>query len=188
MENHELIYLNATGDIGMRLTNDYLFKALMLKNRSVLKGLLASLLYINYDDITDLYIANGEELPDTFDAKTFVLDLKIKLNNNRLINIEMQVNNLHDWPERSLSYLSRMYDNLTKGGNYIDVLPVIQIGIIDYTLFPGREEFYASYHMRNDKSDHIYSDKFVLKVLDLTKLDCATSEVRLCLKPFKPYI
>ena len=91
----------------------------------------------------------------------------------------MQVVNQHNWPERSLSYLCRSFDNLQKGEDYIHVKTAIQIGILDFTLFPDVPEFYATYMMTNIKNHQIYSSKLRLSVLDLTHIDLATKEDRL---------
>ena len=53
---------------------------------------------------------------------------------------------------------------------------VIQIGLLNYTLFPEFPEFYAVYEFRNTKNHHLYSDKLRLCVLDLSRIDLATNE------------
>ena len=77
---------------------------------------------------------------------------------------------------RSISYLCRTYDNLDRGQDYITVRPVVQIGLLDYTLFPENPEFYATYKLINEKNHTIYSDKLRLSVLNLTQIDLATEE------------
>ncbi len=52
----------------------------------------------------------------------------------------------------------------------------IYIGILDFTPFPDIPEFYASHKLMNVKNHHIYSSKFILNVLDLTRIDIATEE------------
>lgn len=88
----------------------------------------------------------------------------------------MQVVNLRNWVERSISYLCRTFDSLTHGADYNCVRPAIQIGLLDYTLFPENPEFYASYSLMNIKTHQQYSDKLRLSVLDLTRIDLATNE------------
>ena len=106
------------------------------------------------------------------------MDTKILLNDNPLINTEMQVLKLKFWKERSLGYLSRTFDNLNKGDNYVNTKPAIHIGILDFNLFPNDTEFYATYHMANDISHQIYSDKFRLSVLQLRQMEHATEADR----------
>jgi chromosome segregation ATPase len=60
------------------------------------------------------------------------------------------------------------------------VRPAIQIGILDFTLFPEYPEFYATYKFLNVKNHILYSDKLRLSVLDLTQIELATEEDRLC--------
>lgn len=88
----------------------------------------------------------------------------------------MQVGNKYDWPECSLSYICRSYDQLNRGEDYLDVKPVIHIGILDYTLFEDAPEFYARYELRNVKNQHPFTGKFALTVLDLTHIELATEE------------
>ena len=92
----------------------------------------------------------------------------------------MQVVRQEYWPERSLSYLCRAYDSLYRGEEYGKAKRAIHIGILDFTLFKENPEFYASYKLLNVKNHHLFSDKFILNVLDLTKIELATDEDRLC--------
>ena len=91
-------------------------------------------------------------------------------------NLEMQVINEHNWPERSLSYLCRRFDQLLHGQDYIECKPVIHIGFLDFSPFPEFSEFYATYKLLNIKNQYLYSDKFILSVVDLTHIELATDE------------
>lgn len=84
--------------------------------------------------------------------------------------------NEHNWPERSLVYLCRLFDNLHAGDDYTEISPACHISILDFTLFPEQTEFYASYKLLNEKNHHKYSDKFALHVSDLTQIQIATEE------------
>ena len=105
-----------------------------------------------------------------------ILDVKAILNDKTIINLEMQVVNYQDWPERSLSYLCRCFDNLGPGHGYLHVKGAVHIGFLDYTLFPDSPEFYATYRMINERTDQLYSSKFRISVVDLTKRNLATKE------------
>ena len=167
---------SATGPLAIPMTNDYLFRALMQRNNKVLKGLICSLLHLSPKDITTVIITNPIELGQSIDRKTFMLDIKVFLNESVFINLEMQVINRHNWPERSLSYLCRNFDNLHSGEDFLSVRPVIQIGLLDFTLFENHPEFYATYQFLNVKNYTLYSDKLRLSVLDLTRIDLASKE------------
>ena len=128
------------------------------------------------DEIISVEITNPIELGKSIDAKDFFLDIKVLLNSDTIINLEMQVINQHNWPERSLSYLCRSFDGLNRGEDYLEARPVIQISLLYFTLFPECPEFYATYQLLNVKNYIKYSDKLCLHVLDLTRTDLATEE------------
>lgn len=169
-----------SGKLCYTLTNDYLFHIVFQKNRKILRGLIQSLLNLKDEEIIDIVLENPITPGEAVNDKTVILDLFITLNNNRKINIEMQILNSKDWPERSLTYLCKSFDNLKEGQNYIDVMPAIHIGILDFTLFPDSPEFYAHYAMKNIVNNNIYSDKLLLNVLDLNQIHLATNDDIAC--------
>lgn len=166
----------AGGSFPYNLTNDYLFRILFQKNQEALKGLLISLLHLKPDDISSAIITNPIEIGDDIMAKEFILDINIILNGYRQVNLEMQVVNYHDWPERSLNYLCRLFNNLNKGDDYSATLPAIQIGILDFTPFPENPSFYSKNLMMDTETHHVYSSKFAIHVLDLKQINNASSE------------
>ena len=172
--------IKTSGPLIIPMTNDYLFRALLQHNNAVLKGLICSLLHLLPEKVYSVEITNPIVLGTAINDKTFILDIKISLNDNNVINLELQVINQHNWVERSLSYLCRAFDNLLIGDSYLEVKPVTQIGLLNFTLFPEHPEFYATYQLLNVKDYSLYSDKLRLSVLDLTRIDLATEEDRSC--------
>ena len=170
-----------TGPLPFRMTNDILFHLLFETNTTALRGLICSLLKLQDSDIHSIEIKNPIEFGKTVFAKGFVLDLKLLLNNNTSINVEMQVLKFKNWTERSLSYLCRSYDKLNAGEDYLDTNTAIHIGILDYDLFPEDEaRFYTTYHLADDITHKIYTGKFQLSVLYLNHVDKATKEDLAC--------
>lgn len=173
---HQLSFLKATGAIEYNMTNNYMFRYILQKNQKVLKGLICSLLHLDPVSIREINIRNPINLSGDVSGKEFILDIHVMLNDERLINLEMQNCNEYNWPERSLSYLCRSYDQLYRGQKYEEALPVIHIGFLDFTLSPEAPEFYATYQMLNIKSHRLYSDKFTLSVVNLGQISLATDE------------
>ena len=169
-------YLSATGAISHNMTNDYMFRYILQKNEKVLRGLICSLLHLNPKTIESITIQNPINLAEDISAKDFIMDIKVLMNDHTLINLEMQVNNEHNWAERSLSYLCRTFDHLYQGQDYEEALPVHHIGFLDFSLFPDYPEFYATYKLLNVKNHHLYSSKFTLSVIDLNQTTLATDE------------
>ena len=166
----------ATGTILYTFLNDYMFRVILQKHKNVLRSVVCACLKLKAEEVQDIVVQNPIELGEAIDDKTFILDIHVLLNNNMIINLEMQVLDLKDWPERSLSYLARSYDNVVKGDEYINVKPVYHIGFLNYTLFPEYPEFFAKYRMMNIKNHNVYTTKFNLYVVDLTQIELATQE------------
>ena len=174
--NRRLSFKEATGKIDYTMTNDYMFRAILQTNEKVLCGLVGSLLHLKAEEIDAVTIENPIELGAAIDNKNYILDIKITLNNNTSLNLEMQVANRGDWTDRSLLYLCRRFDNLNKGRKYEEVRPAIHIGILDFTLFPDEPEFYATNKLMNIRSHKVFNDKFTLRVLSLKQIELATEE------------
>lgn len=159
-----------TGKLKYLLTNDYLFKAFLQRNEKALRGLLAALLRIEPGNIKSVVITNPIQEGDVIDDKTMILDVKLIMNSNKVINIEMQVRNLGDWPERSLGYLSRAFDQLNHGDEYCNVKDTIHIGILDFTPNDFPRQLYSEYYMMEKENHHIYSRKFNIRMLQLNQI------------------
>lgn len=168
----------ATGKLDYRLTNDCMFHIVFQKNPKALLGLCASLLHMHPEDIRSVEVLNPLEFKDLPTDKQFVLDLKVMLGDERILNFEVQVIDENDWIERSLTYACRTFDQLQKGQTYLDVKPVYHIGFLDYTLKGFTPEFYATYKLLNVKNHEMYSDKLSISVVNLNQIELATEEDR----------
>ena len=171
-------YEHATGEFPYNMTNNYMFVAVLQEDLFALKGLVAALLHRNPDEITNLVILNPIQLGVDINLKEYILDISLTFSDNSIMNIEMQVKNLYNWIQRSISYLCREWDRLKKGDDYNKAPTAYQIGFLDYTLFPDHPEFYATYRLKNIKDGHEYSSKFNLSVIELNHIDMATEEDR----------
>ena len=168
---------SVTGKITYNMTNDYMFRAVLQKNTKVLRGLIGSLLHLDPESL-DVKITNPIILGQSFINKDFILDVNVTINKEIKLNLEMQITNYHNWKERSLSYLCRSFDDVYKGDDYTTAIPVIQIGFLDFDLFPEAPEFYATYMMKNIKNNILYTDKLRMSVIELNHIELATEEDR----------
>lgn len=153
MKSKEMVsFMEAHGVIEYNMTNNYLFRYILQKNEKVLTGLVCSLLHLKPEQVKSIEITNPIDLAGDVTGKEFILDINLILNDDTLVNLEMQVANEQNWPERSLMYLCRAFDQLYRGQKYEDALPVYHIGFLDFTLFPKHPEFYATYQLLNIKN------------------------------------
>ena len=158
------------------MKNDYMFHAVLQKNEEVLRNLLATLLEMDEADIVSCHIENPIELGKEIEGKDCILDVKIKLNDARIINIELQVYKQTYWTNRSLLYWARAYDSIKSGQDYGMLFPTYHIGILDFTLFEEHPKFMAKYQILDVEDGFLYSDKLCIKVLDLTQLEKAKDQ------------
>ena len=177
MENKKVrAFMSAQGTIRYNMTNNYMFRYILQRYKRILKGLICALLHLKPEQIKSIEITNPIDLAGDVSGKEFILDINVMMNDDTLINLEMQVANEHNWPERSLIYLCRAFDQLERGQKYEEILPAIHIGFLDFDLFPGDTEFYSTYQMLNIKTHEVYSSKFTLSVVQLNKTEYATEE------------
>ena len=152
------------------MSNDYVFKAVMQECEDVLRNLLCSLLRLSPEEITSTKIENPIILGESIEDKDCILDVKLTLNKTKNVNIELQIRKEDAWPERSLLYWSRMFDDIGAGEDYSLLKPTYHIGIINFPLREDSKELYSEYKVLNTKNHEVYTDKFCIKVLDLSQL------------------
>lgn len=117
------------------LTSDYVFKRIFgqEENKEGLKDFLESILKIKIQNIQ----INNPEIPKDFcDSKYGVLDLKVTLDNEIIINVEMQVQNQYNIAQRSTYYMSRVFaQQLGENEPYINCKKVIVINILNFNYY-----------------------------------------------------
>ena len=175
-DNFRKDWKTLSGKIPFRMTNDYLFRAVTQESKTALRGLLSAILHIRQEDISFLEIMNPIVLGQAIDDKEFILDVKITMNNNTIIDLELQVINYHNWPDRSLQYLCRVFNSLKQGQDYDETIAVIHIGILDFDLFPEESALVDSFRITNTKTGKVYSDKFRFFIMNLPERNNPTDE------------
>ncbi|MBR4529982.1 MAG: Rpn family recombination-promoting nuclease/putative transposase [Lachnospiraceae bacterium] len=173
----KLLFENATGPVDIPMTNDFLFKMLLQENEQVLKALICSLLHRDPESVTELTVINPIIPGRSVGAKEIILDVNVAFNHEARIDLEMQVVNQYNWTERSLYYTCRNFTRLEQGDNFSRATPSIHIGLLDYTLFTDHPVFYSTYRLM-DETGYLYSDKFIIGVVDLTRINLATDTDR----------
>ena len=114
------------------LTSDYVFKRIFAReeNNSMLKDFLEAILNIH---INKVEVKNPELTPNMADEKLGILDLKLDIDNKRVVDVEMQVSNEHNIKERSSTYLSKLAaEQLKAKQNYKELKKIITINILKY--------------------------------------------------------
>lgn len=148
---------------------DTLFKMLFVKHEDLLKKLVAALLGISVDSIQQFTVQNPDILPENLEDKFCRLDINMIVN-NQLVDLEIQVCNEGDYPERVMYYWAREFSSALPAGEGYSVLPrTIIISIIDFNLFSCTE--YNSFFQPLEVTRHtLLSDKMGFHFFELKKL------------------
>ena len=115
---------------------DTLFKMLFVKHPDLLKKLVASLLGIPLESIEQFIIRNEEIAPENLGDKFCRLDINMVVN-GQLVDLEVQVANEGDYPERVMLYWAREFSTALPAGQSYSMLPrTIIVSIINLDLKP----------------------------------------------------
>lgn len=160
---------------------DTLFKMLFVKYPELLKKLVAELLGLPLESIEMFTIKNPEMPPENLGDKFCRLDINMMVNGQQ-VDLEVQVSNEGDYPERVMYYWAREFSSaLLTGQGYSELPRTIVISIIDFVQFDCVE--YHSFFQPLEVTRHtLLSDKMGLHFFELPKLpDDITQENMLLL-------
>jgi predicted transposase/invertase (TIGR01784 family) len=173
-KTQSLCYTENGGDNGMSVLrytfmNDTLFKMLFTKYPELLKRLTSELLGISYDSIGEFAITNPDIPPDAKDEKFCRLDINMTVD-GQLVDLEIQVADEGDYPERSLYYWARDYSSGLKAGqDYIDLPRTVHISIVAFKMFDC-QDFHSEFQLLEVQRHVPLTDKQVLHYFELPKL------------------
>jgi len=160
---------------------------LFVKYPDLLKQLVAVLLGIKYDSIEQFIITNPEMPPESLGDKFCRLDINMVVDGQR-VDLEIQVNDEGDYPERSLYYWAREFSTgLSEGKGYSELPRTIIINIIAFELFDCKE-FHSEFQALEVTRHTQLTDKMSLHYYELPKLPDsinASNNKELWLKLFK---
>jgi predicted transposase/invertase (TIGR01784 family) len=148
---------------------------LFTKHQNLLKRLVAALLGIPHKSIKRFSVGNTEVPPEEIGKKFCRLDIKMTVN-DELVDLEIQVDNEGNYPDRSLYYWAREFSSaLSKKQDYAELPRTIIISILGFILFPDYDGFHSEFGLLEVNRHEVLTRKLamhffeVLKVADDTK-------------------
>ena len=154
--------------------NDYLFiKVLVEKGDEVqLLGFLnAALGRSDENRLASVEILENKTFsPEFFGNKASILDLRARLRDGTMVNIEVQLQNQGNMDRRSLFYWSKEFTKSLKAGQDYQELPdTIAINIINFQ-FLDTENFHTIFRLRED-TEHalVLTDALEIHFLDMVR-------------------
>lgn len=158
----------------VKLKLDIIFKRIFgnEKNDKIIAAFIEDLLEMERGSIQKIEINNVELPPDELDKKFSRLDLRMHID-NRIVNIEMQVNYEADFKDRTLFYWSKLYsEELGSGEEYGDLKQTICINIINFNAFDCNE-YHSHFKAIETERHEVLSDKFDIHFFELRKINSA---------------
>jgi len=145
-------------------TNDVAFKK-VFSDKEILKDFLNSMLHLSEGNkIKELHFVPQEEIPDLGQGKRSIFDIKVLDQSGSWYIIEMQNRPDEFFLKRVQVYAASTYSNQTlKGKDYIHVLPVVVVAIVNGMLFP-EEIGYISRHTTREEvtnTQHLHELSYV---------------------------
>ncbi|GHU68121.1 hypothetical protein FACS1894184_09360 [Clostridia bacterium] len=135
----------------------------------MLKRFVSMLLRIDAASISEFVLLNTEILPEALGDKFCRLDVHLVVNGQK-IDIEIQVKDERDYPERSLYYFARDYSSSLQSGMPYKALPrVFIISIVAFDLFEG-DEIFSEFEVLEVKRHSRLTDKLNMQYYELPKL------------------
>ena len=153
------------------LRNDYAFKKVFgtEENKAVLQDFLDCVLDIPSNDIEDLELLDKEFHNDSLSDKTGILDVKLRLKDGTVIDIEIQNRWNDEFAQRTVFYWAKMYtENLKKGEVYTKLPKCITINIVGEG-FKLNELLHSEYRVLEKHLHTELSDELEIHFLNLAK-------------------
>lgn len=149
------------------LKYDFSFKQIML-NEEVRKYFISDVLGIPAAEIRSVRLANSFLWKRYARQKQGILDVRVELNDDSRVNIELQIRMLAHWDRRSLFYLAKMFtEDLLTGERYHKLKKCICISILDFNLNESLS-YHRKYKLRDENGEE-FSDMFEVHVIELKK-------------------
>lgn len=150
---------------------DVVFKTLFTKNIDLLKCFVADILEIPESSITNLDIEDPRVLPNEVAGKQSQLDLVLSFD-DKIVNVEIQLSNKGDFPERSLYYWANLYSgDLKVAEKYSRLRRAICINIVDFILFNDCNIPYSEFLVLEKNRHILLTDRLAILFLELPKIN-----------------
>jgi predicted transposase/invertase (TIGR01784 family) len=158
-------------------TVDTIFKRLFgdERNKDILADFLTAVLGNEVEE-DDIILVDPHLKREDPKDKLGVLDVKLRLGSGKIINIEMQVDNLKNMRDRAEYYIAKMTtEQLGTGDDYQKLVPVVSIIVIDDIMLPETKKYHCTFSMLEETEHFKLHDQRTIHTLELPKLPADSS-------------
>ena len=165
----------------LELTNDYVFKRIFAKpkNNQELKEFVEAILDIK---IKKIEVKNPEITKNYTDEKLGILDIRATIDDDKILDVEMQVSNIYTFVNRNIGYGARLIAEDTRvSETYEGLKKFISINILVENLLK-RNTYHSIVHLKFDNNNpkkyvdmgykeeqEILTDKIEIHYIELQK-------------------
>ena len=151
-------------------TNDVVFKAVFGSDKKILMGFLNQVIGLEIASPEDITVLNPEIPVEYADLKASRLDIRA-VTEGEQVNLEMQVEDIDYYTERSLVYQSKMVcDDVKKGSEYGELKMTISVNILKFNLFDS-DSFFSRFLPIEETRREVLSKKWQIIFLELNKIN-----------------
>lgn len=162
---------------------DIIFKMLFgdERNKDLTIKFISAVLGYKDGELEDISFYDIHLKQESINDKLEILDIKAKLSNGNVVDIEMQARSIPDIRNRISYYKSNMItEQIGDGSSYSELKPVKSIIVADFDFIPESEKCHTIFQML-EKDEHFpFNDLEEIHVLNLKKLSKLTDESLLC--------
>ncbi|GBU25217.1 hypothetical protein R83H12_01858 [Fibrobacteria bacterium R8-3-H12] len=158
---------------------DIIFKLLFgdERNKDLTISFISAVLGYKDGELEDIFFYDTHLKRESVNGKLEILDIKAKLSNGSVIDVEMQSRSIPDMRSRISYYGSNMLtEQIGRGGSYSLLKPVKSIIVADFDFVPESEKCHTVFQML-EKDEHFpFNDLEEVHVLCLKKLSKLDNE------------
>ena len=154
----------------MNLKNDIVFKMFFGKkgNEKYLINFLEAVLNTKIEEIEVLQEVTLQQI--TKEVKVGRIDIKATIDNKKIVDIELQIENEHNIEKRSTYYGSRLIsEQLKRGEQYQEIKPVILINILGYNMLEVPEYHTKTVTVAEKHREYEVIDEITYHFIELPK-------------------
>ena len=129
------------------------------------------------DKIDFIEILNPYKLPAVRSGKSIIIDIKARDKNLVEYIVEMQVADVDAFDKRVLYYTARNFDDqITRGGSYKDLNPIIFIGILDFN-YTSSPKYLSTHKILEVETHENYLSNMEYHFVELQKFNKTALEL-----------
>ena len=151
-------------------TNDFVFKKVFGENMTVLGDFLKAVLDLPAEEYQGLIVVDPHLRRESIEDKLGILDIKIRTQSRKTIDVEVQVKAQPSIWKRMQYYTAKMLVEQVRSGNaYEQVTRAISILIADFVLVKENDVYHNRFRLHDERTQARFPDSIEVNILEIPK-------------------